>query len=79
MRGVLAHQEEHKVQGIEDPRGLFPFSKSLSRTSQKRVVKDAKYLALECEKEINHTKQLVDYIDHALAILDLPLPLSDDC
>ncbi len=69
------------MQGIEDPRSLFRFSKSLSRISQKRAVKDAECLSLECEKEIIHAKQLVDYIDHTLAILDLPLPLplSDDC
>ncbi len=75
VRGILAQQEEHKMHGIEDPQGLFQFSKSLSKSSRKTAVEAAKSLALDCKNEIK-PKELVKYIDHVLDILDFPL--TDD-
>ncbi len=72
VRGILAQQDEHKMHRIEDPQGLFQFSKSLSKSSRRIALEAAKSLALDCKNEIK-PRELVKYIDNVLDILDFPL------
>jgi hypothetical protein len=42
VHGILAQQWEHQKLGISDPKGLFQFSKSLSKGSRQRAIRQAK-------------------------------------
>lgn len=75
VKALLAQQEEHKMYGIQDARGLYQFSKSLSKDSKKRALEDARSLAFDCQKEIS-SRELVSCIDTVLYILDMPMPMD---
>jgi hypothetical protein len=66
VQSFLAQQYEHQQLGIDDPRGLFQFSKACSKHSRKRAF----LLAQENARESFCTKEdLVDSIDQVLGML----------
>lgn len=77
VKAILAQQEEHKMYGIQDARGLYQFSKSLTKDSKRRAVEEARSLAFDCQTETTTTsRELVSCIDNVLDILDIPLPMD---
>ena len=77
VKAFLAQQEEHKQYGIQDARGLYQFSKSLTKDSKRRAMEDAKSLAFDCQRdEAKSSRELVMCIDNVLDILDIPLPMD---
>jgi hypothetical protein len=67
VHSFLAQQNEHQHLGIDDPRGLFQFSKACSKHSRKQALLQAQDNAREsfCTKE----DPLVDSIDQILGML----------
>ncbi len=72
VHSFLAQQYEHQQLGIDDPRGLFQFSKACSKHSRKRALLQAQDNAREsfCTKE-----DLVESIDQVLGVDSPPLPV----
>jgi hypothetical protein len=56
VRSLLDHQNEHNVHGIRDPRGLYQFSRSLSKPSRLRALQDAEYMARDCSPKPQQQK-----------------------
>ena len=76
VKALLAQQEEHKMYGIQDARGLYQFSKSLTKDSKRRAVEEARTLAFDCQREIRSSRELVSCIDNVLDILETPLTMD---
>lgn len=69
VHGVLAQQWEHQKLGINDPKGLFQFSKSLSKGSRQKAIRQAKEDAEEVKAISKESIQEV--LDSALDMLSL--------
>jgi hypothetical protein len=63
VHGLLATQSEHQQLGIQDPRGLFQFSKACSKTSRQRAIEEARRLERQTKGE------LIDSINIVLNML----------
>lgn len=67
VRSLLERQSEHRKLGVNDPRGLYQCSKSMSKESKKRALQMAKSVAKECAMS---KKDLIKMIDTVLDILE---------
>ena len=63
VHGLLATQSEHQQLGIQDPRGLYQFSKACSKTSRQRAVEEAWQLEWQTKGD------LIDTINYVLNML----------
>jgi hypothetical protein len=63
VHGLLATQSEHQQLGIQDPRGLYQFSKACSKTSRQRAVEEARRLERQTRGD------LIDSINDVLNML----------
>jgi hypothetical protein len=69
VHGVLAQQWEHQKLGISDPKGLFQISKSLSKASRQRAIRQAK---ADAEEVMAISKESIhEVLDTALDMLSL--------
>jgi hypothetical protein len=64
---LLEQQYEHKRLGISDPKGLFQFSRSVTKFSKQRAREQGKLDAEEA-KEISR-EEIADVIDQALDVI----------
>lgn len=63
----LKQQDEHRQLGIKDPRGLYQFSKAMSKNSKCRALENGKSVEKECAIS---KEELVHAIDYVLDLLE---------
>ena len=71
---LLRQQNEHRLLGLIDPKGLFQFSRSHSKKARQQALKTAKSREQQVQKYLATTKaQLLNLLDDALDLLEEPL------
>ena len=66
---LLGQQSEHNTLGIQDPKGLYQFSRACSKTSRQKALKDAR--EHEQEVKVLSREATIEAIDSVLDILAL--------
>ena len=70
--GLLQQQVEHNQLGLQDPKGLFQFSRASTKKSRQRALQQGRQHEKDVRQDVKPDNQkTIQYIDDVLDVLDL--------